>query len=125
MDNSKIKVLIPNLDIDVTNKDILTISEEIIQSGNPETNYYAAINLNVNKLKHLQKVIESKSPYWNFKCVKHCTKTPSLSIEEKRLLIAIHSQVIIHSNDQKIIQELNKFLKYNPINAKYKPHKGR
>lgn len=125
MENSKIKNLIPNLNIDTTNKDILTISEEIIKSGNPETNYYAAINLNVNKIKHLQKVIESKSAYWNFKCIKHCTKTPSLSTEEKKLLIAFHSQVILHSNNQDIINELNKFLKYNPLNNKYKPHKRR
>lgn len=123
MDNSNIKILIPNLDIDVTDKDIMSISEEIIKSGNPETNYYAAINLKVNKIRHLQKVIESKSPYWNFKCVKHCTKNTFLSIEEKKLLIAFHSQVILHSNDKKTIQDLNRFLKYNPVNTKSKLRK--
>ena len=119
--NNSINQLIPNINIDISNKDLKTISEEILLSKDPEHNYLAALHLGINKIKHLQIIIESKDPLLNYKCVKHCIKTKTLSTDQKEVLVTMHSKIVLNSNDIKIIQELNRFLKYNPLDKPYSP----
>lgn len=93
--------------------DIYAISENILLSKNAEKNYYAVLKLGINKTKHLQVVIESKEPLYNFKCIKHCTKTSTLTPEEKKYFITKHIDIVLNSNNEKLIKELKNFLKYN------------
>lgn len=107
-------------------KDVSTakqISEIILMSKDPELNYYAVLHLLINKKEHLETIINSGNPHYNYKCVKHCTKTPSLTIEEKKYFITKHSRIILKSNNEKIIKELKQFLKYNKSEGQ-KPHIG-
>ena len=117
--NDSIKNLLPK--INITNDDVNIISENILLSKNPEYNYLAVLHLGINKIKHLQIIIDSKDPILNYKCVKHCIKTKTLSQIQKETLVTMHSHVVLNSNDVKIIQELNRFLKYNPVNKPYTP----
>lgn len=96
------------------------ISEYILLSKDLELNYYAAKHSKINKINHLQVIIESKDPTYNFRCIKYLIKTQNFNIEEKKILIAFHSQIIHFSNNEKIKNELAKFLKYNEINKQKK-----
>ena len=99
----------------------IEISEKILASNNPELNYHCAINLTINKIKHLEEVIKSKDPVLNYKCIKHCIKTKLLTEEEKEELVEKQaiSKVIYENNNYKVIEELERFLKYNYKNKKY------
>ena len=82
-------------------------------SKDPELNYYAVLHLFINKKEHLEQIINSDNPLYNYKCIKHCTKTPLLTSEEKKYFINKHSEIVIKSNNEKLIKELQQFLKYN------------
>ena len=89
------------------------ISKIILISKDPELNYHAVVQLSINKKEHLQVIINSGSPLYNYKCIKHCIKTASLTIEEKKYFITKHNEIVLNSKDEKLIKELKKFLKYN------------
>jgi len=97
------------------------LSEQILLSKDLELNYYAIKHSTINKINHLQVIIESKDPIFNYRCIKYIMKTNEFTKEEKRILIAFHSQIILQSNNQKLINELSRFLKYNKIEKEYKP----
>lgn len=103
-------------------KDDMTIakkvSENILISKDPELNYYAVLHLLVNKKEHLQEIIKSHDPLYNYKCVKHCMKTFSLTTEEKKHFINKHCEIVLNSNNEKLISELKNFLKYNKPQGK-------
>ena len=95
------------------------ISEIILISKDLELNYHAAVQLPVNKKKHLQVILNSGNPLYNYKCIKHCMKTDSLTTEEKKYFITKHTEIALNSNNEKLIKELKQFLKYNkPEGAK-------
>lgn len=96
------------------------ISEYILLSKDVELNYYAAKHSKINKINHLQLVIESKDPLYNYRCIKYLIKSNDFNSEDKKVLIAFHSQVIYSSNNEKLKNELSKFLKYNRINKEHK-----
>lgn len=103
-------------DISMANKDINTakqMSEIILMSKDPELNYYAALHLSLNKKEHLKVIINSGNPLYNYKCIKHCTKTTALTNEEKKSFISKHIEIVLNSNNEKLIKELKHFLKYN------------
>ena len=103
-------------DIIIASKDINTAKQmsEIIQiSKNPELNYYAVLHLLINKKEHLQIIIDSSNPLYNYKCIKHCMKTISLTNEEKTYFISKQSEIVLNSNNTKLIKELKNFIKYN------------
>lgn len=89
------------------------LSETILKTKEPELNYQAILILGINKKKHLETIIETCDPIYNYKCIKHCIRTKSLTIEEKKILIEKHTQVVLNSNNEKLIKELKNFLKYN------------
>ena len=89
------------------------ISEIILISNDPELNYYAATQLAINKKEHMQVIIDSENPLYNYKCIKHCIKTDSLTIDEKKYFITKLSKQVLNSNNEKLIKELTQFLKYN------------
>lgn len=108
----------------LTEEEQIKISNTLLASKNPILNYHAAKKLNINKIKHLQIVIESKNPELNLKCVKYIIKSNNFTEEEKKILINFHSHVVLHSNNIKLIENMKKFIKYNPINKSTKiPHK--
>lgn len=100
------------------------ISNILLTNKNLILNYLAAKKLNINKIKHLQIVIESKNPELNLKCIKYIIKSNDFTNEEKKLLINFHSHIVLHSNNIEIIKDMQRFIKYNPINKPAKmPHK--
>lgn len=100
-----------SLDINTAKK----ISEIIFISKDPELNYYAVLHLLLNKKEHLQVIIDSEDPIYNYKCIKHCMKTASLTSEEKKYFITKHSEIVLNSNNEKLIKELKQFLSYNRL----------
>lgn len=93
------------------------LSEIIIKSKDLELNYQAILTLGINKIKHLEVIIESCNPIYNYKCIKHCMRTETLTIEEKKSFIEKHTKIVLNSNNEKLIKELRNFLKYNKLQA--------
>ena len=119
-------------EIRFVNKTELEISEYILNLNNPEYDYYAITNLRLNpiqKEKHFQRILDSKNPYWNYKCVKKIFRSNLYEKPEKVKKIYEHSQIVINNNDKEIINKLVKFLKnkkiYNALitDKKYKVKK--
>lgn len=104
----------------LTEKEQIKISNILLTNKNPILNYHASRRLNINKIKHLQIVMESKNPELNLKCIKYIIKSNDFTIEEKRILINFHVQVILHSSNIKTIEDMKRFIKYNPINKSAK-----
>ena len=97
------------------------LSKQILLSKNPDLNLYAVLNLGINKTKHLQVIVDSQDPSLNYRCARHCIKTKTLSKEEKIEFATKHCQVVFESSNEKLIYELQKFVKYNPIGKEYHP----
>ena len=97
-------------------------SNYILAIDNPEYNYLAISNLNIDferKRKHLNIILKSADPYWNYKCVKYILRTNQIAPEIKKLLIMQHILVIYNSKDKTIIKELETFLKYKNTYREY------
>ena len=95
-------------------------SEEILASGDPKLNFFAAQELKINFDKHLEKVLEANVLHWNHMGLELCLELKNLDAETKyNFVTKFYEKILGNENNTGVLYKTTELMEKEGMFTEY------